>query len=223
MSTPDLTELAELRREIQTRDAFLARVSATLTDVVERLAKGATTVDELRGFARELAIIAGNEDARVPRRTAVDAARHVEKAVTRWKVKTSGTVAIQTETKHAGDVCGRWDPDLLDTILGELVSNACKYSRGRPVTVRVEGDVTSVRIIVEDEGVGVDDDEAPPSTLRGRRFRRGADSETAKLPGFGVGVWLTHTLASAHGGTFRLARRPHGGTRAVVELPRSEG
>lgn len=215
-------ELLELRREIETRDAFLARVSATLDDVVERFAKGATTVDELRGFARELAIIAGNAEARVPRRASIDAARHVEKTVTRWRVKTQGQVTIHAETKRAGDARGRWDPDLLDTILGELVSNACKYSRGRPVTVRVEGDVGTVRIVVDDEGAGIDEEEAPPSTLRGRRFRRGSDGETAKLPGFGVGVWLTHLLATAHGGTFRLARRPHGGTRAVVELPRSD-
>lgn len=209
-STPE----AELRREIETRDLFLARISSALTDLVDQLGKGETTIDELRGFARELAIIAGHEHARVPRRVQVDAARRVEETVSRWKDRTHGQVTIQTEMHHSGDVVGRWDPDLLDTILGELVSNACKYGRGRPVTVRVEGDVSSVRFIVDDEGAGIAEDDV-------RRFRRGADAETMKMPGFGVGVWLTHLLASAHGGTFRLARRPHGGTRAVVELPRA--
>ena len=208
-------DVAELRREIETRDAFLARASTTLLEVVERVANGAASIDELRAFARELAIIAGNEEARVPRRTEIDIAEQVARNVERWKVKTQDRVAITIDTSRAA-ATGSWDPDLLDTILGELVSNACKYGGGRPVAVTVESDEATVRILVDDEGAGL---EGSPEAWQ--RFRRGAGEEIASVPGFGVGVWLTQRLASAHGGSFRLARRSEGGTCAIVELPRA--
>lgn len=209
----------ELRRDIETRDAFLARASTTLLEVVEQVASGTSTIDELRAFARELAIIAGNEEARIPRRTELDAATHVARIVERWKMKTGGRVSIAFEAANGIDAKGSWDPDLLDTILGELVSNACKYGGGRPVVVRVEADDARVRIVVDDEGTGVD---APNAAERALLFRRGTSGQLANVPGFGVGLWLTHRLAGAHGGTFGLARRAEGGTRAVVELPRCE-
>lgn len=207
-------EVAELRREIETRDAFLSRASAMLTDVVERVATGASTFDELRAFARELSIIAGREEALVPQRATLDLAEHVARVVERWKEKTQGRVAIALDTTRAGDAKGSWDPDQLDTMLGELVSNACKYGGGRAVVVSVESDDAMVRILVDDDGAGVEM-ETPG------RFRRGVGDAVSKVPGFGVGVWLTQRLANAHGGTFRLSRRPEGGTRASVELPRS--
>lgn len=206
-------EVAELRREIDTRDAFLARASAALTSIVERVASGSSTLDELRAFARELSIIAGHEDAIVPRRAALDLVDHAARVVERWKEKTLGRVAIALDTTLAADARGSWDPDLLDTILGELLSNACKYGGGHPVAVSLESDDAMVRIRVDDDGEGLE-------TNSPGRFRRGAGGAVTKVPGFGVGVWLTERLAVAHGGTFRLARRPEGGTRAVVELPR---
>jgi len=209
------TELEDLRRDIETRDAFLARASRTLVDVVERVASGASSIDELRAFARELAIIAGNEEALAPRRTELDAATHVARIVERWKEKTNRRVRVVFEAPPSIDPKGSWDPDLLDTILGELVSNACKYGGDRPVVVRLEADATRIRIVVDDEGPSLED-----GPRDGSRFRRGASAEVATMPGFGIGVWLTQRLADAHGGTFRLARRPEGGTRAIVELPR---
>jgi signal transduction histidine kinase len=208
--------LAALRRELATRDAFLARVSAGQDARVNRL--GSCTcagIDELRGFARELAIIAGRDEALAPRRVPLDAGVCVAEAIECWQaqVVTRPIAAPAVRVERAGDLTGAFDPALLETMLAELLSNACKYGNGRPVGVRVEGHGDFVRIVVEDEGPGLDRD-----ARIGRRFVRGP--KTAKTPGFGVGVWLTRVIAEAHGGRLRLMRRPGGGTRAVVKLPR---
>lgn len=206
-------EIEELRRELALRDAFLAQACAGLRGCVERLALTGANVDELRSFARELAIIAGDDEARTPRRTEVDAGEQVTKAAATWRARTRDTVPIHVAFDGAADVIGSWDEDLLGAILGELISNACKYGGGRRVTVRVEADAATVSFVVEDEGHGLDENAAPA-----RRFTRGR--ETSGTPGFGVGVWLTRLLAEAHGGTLRLERRAVAGTRAIVELPR---
>lgn len=228
-------EVAALEQEIAARDAFLARVSASLAAIIARMEDGSATLDELRGFARELAVIAGDDEARAPRRTRVDARRVVESSIGRWRDRTEGRIEIRAEIADGADLEGEWDPDQLGSILGELLSNACKYGAGSPVVVRLEGDASSrvpptadppagtLRLVVEDAGRGIDVDPGGSSRRAAhevRRFRRGYDAETSALPGFGVGVWLVHELARAHGGSLRLERRREGGTRAVVELPR---
>jgi signal transduction histidine kinase len=211
--------IASLRRELATRDAFLARVSAGLDARLERL--GSCTcagLDELRGFARELAIIAGRDEARAPRRVPLDAGLCIAERVERWRahIATLPIAAPGIRVEQVGDLTGAFDPDHLETMLAELLSNACKYGNGRPVVVRVVGHGAFVRFVVEDEGVGLD-----RGARIGRRFVRGP--RTTKTPGFGVGVWLTRVIAEAHGGSLRLTRRPGGGTRAVIKLPRDAG
>lgn len=218
MSRARRSPVAALRRELATRDAFLARVSEGLDARLAGLASCACDgIDALRGFARELAIIAGREGAREPRRVALDVGAWVEQRVRCWEAErpAAASAAPAFRLELAGDLSGAFDPEHLETMLLELLSNAFKYGGGRPVGLRVEGRGAWVRLVVDDEGPGL------PRGARarlGRRFVRGPGS--GKAPGFGVGVWLTRVLAAANGGRFRLSRRPGGGTRAVVTLPR---
>jgi PAS domain S-box-containing protein len=47
------------------------------------------------------------------------------------------------------------DPGLLDILVGNLVSNAIKYGRGKPVTLSIENAQGVVRVAVRDEGIGI--------------------------------------------------------------------
>ncbi|MCC6554054.1 MAG: HAMP domain-containing histidine kinase [Polyangiaceae bacterium] len=217
MSRAKRSPIAALRRELATRDAFLARVSVGLDARIEALgACSCEGVEALRGFARELAIIAGREEARAPRRAPLDAGEYVEACIRRLRAQRPEVASKAPELRltRAGDLSGAFDAEHLETMLLELLTNAYKYGGGRPVGLRLEGRGEWVRIVVEDEGPGLD-----RAAQVGRRFVRGPGS--TKAPGFGVGVWLTRVIAAANGGTLRLSRRPGGGTRAVVTLPRS--
>lgn len=197
--------VAEARDAIAIRDAFLREVSRKLGLCIERVARGTAPIDDLRGFARELAIIAGDEAARAPRRTPLDGAVLAREAAARWNATFDAV----------GDATGVWDRDLVQTVLDELLSNARKYGGPHRVAVWVDGareDI--VRFAVDDhEGEGIGNE-----SVANDRFVRG--SGTQALPGFGIGVWLVRVLTDAHGGSFRLERRAAGGTRATVELPR---
>lgn len=108
----------------------------------------------------------------------------------------------------------RFDPDLLDQVLGNLLSNAEKYaaSGGR---VRVESRPAEggFELAVRDWGPGV-----PPDCERRlfRPFER-FDASLTGAGGSGLGLYLVRELARRHGGDARYeACRP--GARFVVRL-----
>lgn len=101
------------------------------------------------------------------------------------------------------------DVQLVQQILGNLIDNACKYSRGaadRRIWLRACRDGKCMRLEVEDRGPGV-----PPRERRSifRAFRRGRGSdETAG--GVGLGLALARRWAQLLGG--RVSLRPAAGT-----------
>jgi signal transduction histidine kinase len=208
---------AKLRQEIATRDAFLMRASEELDVRIAALAKcKCRGVDELRGFARELGIIAGREHALRPRRERLDLGAFTEKIIRgmrRRMQKRLGKLA-GIEISRTGDLRGRFDPDQLEAIILELVSNGLKYGAKKPIAILLEGRGSGVRLAVLDRGPGL-----RSKSGIGRRFTRHPNARRGS--GFGVGIWLVRRLARAHGGRLRLSRPRSGGTLAVVDLPRS--
>ena len=96
---------------------------------------------------------------------------------------------------------GSWDRDRIDQLLGNLVSNACKYSPdGGVVTVRVAAAAGGVTMSVRDEGAGID-----PGQL-GRIFEPFVRlEEHDDLPGTGLGLWIARAIVDAHGGRILVA------------------
>jgi signal transduction histidine kinase len=108
------------------------------------------------------------------------------------------------------------DPDALDRILKNLVSNAIKYSpAGGDVVVSARAVESGVELSVLDAGPGIAA-EALPRVFE-PYFR--APGTAADVPGTGIGLSVVKSLVEAHGGTVHLASAPGAGTRASVILP----
>jgi signal transduction histidine kinase len=107
------------------------------------------------------------------------------------------------------------DQDRLVQVLANLINNAVKFSDG-PVRVHARPDTEgTVRIEVEDEGPGI------PTTERELVFDklyRGEHAHRSRLPGQGIGLYVSRTLTEAMGGALTLDEVEHG-TRVVVHLP----
>lgn len=111
-------------------------------------------------------------------------------------------------------VVGYWDRLRLEQVLTNLLSNACKYGRGRAVRVRVEQAPGLARLSVQDEGYGI----APEDQERiFQRFQRA--EATRHLQGLGLGLWISRQIAEAHGGTLRVESEPGKGSTFSLELP----
>jgi signal transduction histidine kinase len=103
-------------------------------------------------------------------------------------------------------------------VLLNLVRNACEASAGRgsKVTIELEArgdDVRGdVRIVVADEGTGIDE------AMRERLFQFGATTKGDR--GNGMGLWLVKQLVSRHGGSIEVESAPGKGARFTVIWPK---
>jgi signal transduction histidine kinase len=110
------------------------------------------------------------------------------------------------------------DPDKLIQVLTNLVSNAVKYSpSGGPVTIAVEAPNGTVHLSVTDRGLGV-----PPAELVRifERFHRIQDEARRRIPGTGLGLYITKRLVELQDGRiWAESNGPGTGTTFHVELP----
>jgi signal transduction histidine kinase len=108
------------------------------------------------------------------------------------------------------------DPDALERVLTNLVSNAIKYSpSGSTVRVGARALAGGVAIEVADAGRGI------PADALSRVFEpyyRVPDAAGA-AHGTGIGLAVVKALVEAHGGTVRVESAPAMGTRVTVILP----
>lgn len=112
----------------------------------------------------------------------------------------------------------RWE---IETLLGNLVSNAIKYNRpGGRVFIRGLEDEDSVSFEVEDTGIGID-----PSAL-GRLFKpfsRLRDPRTEGVSGSGLGLAIAKEIALLYDGDIEARTSPDVGSCFTVRLRRCRG
>jgi len=111
------------------------------------------------------------------------------------------------------------DADRLQQIVWNLLSNAVKFTpEGGRVELRMESDVERVRIIVGDNGEGIEPEFLPYVF---DRFRQADTSVTRRFGGLGLGLSLVKQLTELHGGTIRAASEGSGrGATFTITLPR---
>ena len=107
-----------------------------------------------------------------------------------------------------------WDSSRLDQVVTNLLSNALKFGKGKPIEVRVgrEGDVAVVS--VRDEGIGISSED---QTRIFERFERG--SAGTNYRGLGLGLWIAGQIVEGHEGRILVESAPDRGATFRVELP----
>lgn len=107
------------------------------------------------------------------------------------------------------------DPNRLERILTNLLSNALKYSPdGAEVVLRADTANGAVVISVADCGHGINADELPRVF---ERFFRSRDAR--RHEGLGLGLYITKMLVEAHGGRIWVESQPNRGSTFSFSLP----
>jgi signal transduction histidine kinase len=114
------------------------------------------------------------------------------------------------------DLVVRADPDALDRIVKNLVSNALKYSpAGSAVTLVAHRHAAGVEMAIADAGPGI----APDALAHiFEPYYRAAGAARA-APGLGLGLAVVKALVEAQGGTIAVESATGRGTRVTVALP----
>ncbi|MGH2377622.1 MAG: sensor histidine kinase [Candidatus Limnocylindria bacterium] len=109
------------------------------------------------------------------------------------------------------------DRDHLEQVVGNLIDNAMKYSpAGADVTTKVSTVGEEARIVVEDRGIGIPQDQLSRVF---DLFYRTAEAEARRTPGLGLGLYITRGIVERHGGRIWMESEPGKWTRATVALP----
>ncbi len=123
-------------------------------------------------------------------------------------------VGSRLQVEARAEVSGRWDRMRIEQIVTNLLDNALKFGRGRPVEVSVRRDPASAIVTVTDHGIGI----APEDQQRiFERFERGVSEK--HFSGLGLGLFIVKQILDAMGGSIELRSRPQEGATFTVRLP----
>lgn len=118
----------------------------------------------------------------------------------------------------AGDIpMAMVDIDSFDTILGNLVENALKYSKEeRYLGIFLKTDGDNITLKVEDHGVGM-----PRKVISHifDKFYRAEDTLTAQTKGHGLGLSIVKSLVELNGGSIRVSSEVGKGSVFTVTFP----
>lgn len=184
------------------RDGLDARQVALLHDLLhEQTGRLVQLMDQLLDLSRL-------DEGAVPiERRRVRLRERIERLVAATAGSRAGEVEIRVDPELQASV----DPNALDRIVGNLVSNALRYGHA-PVCVAADRSDRHVRLTVEDRGPGVS------PAFQPRLFERFA-RDTDASGGAGLGLSIAQQYAVAHGGQILYERGDPHGARFRVVLP----
>lgn len=109
------------------------------------------------------------------------------------------------------------NPARLRQVFSNILNNAIKYSPdGGNITVNVECDDDVIRVAIEDEGIGVSEEDAKRLF---EKFYRVQSEASRNIGGTGLGLAICKEIVESHGGTIYAKSESGKGTTMVVELP----
>lgn len=101
----------------------------------------------------------------------------------------------------------------LEEMIGNLTENAAKWANSRILITASRVDDRHLRILIEDDGPGMDEAEHAMALSRGMRL------DESGPPGTGLGLAIVADIAAMHGGRLHLQRANMGGLSAGLTLP----
>lgn len=101
-------------------------------------------------------------------------------------------------------------------LFANIVNNAIRYGRNRPVKVAVKFHERVAELIVEDQGEGISQEHIERVH---EPFYRVDSARTRHTGGFGLGLYLCNLIAEAHGGRLYIHSEVGKGTRVSINFP----
>lgn len=110
-----------------------------------------------------------------------------------------------------------FDPEKLETILSNLISNAFKYTpEGGKIVLSIDETDEAVRFTVEDNGIGIKKEFH--EAIFDRFFQ--VDPSQTISESDGIGLSFVKHLVDLHDGTVRVESEPERGSRFIFDIPR---
>jgi len=143
--------------------------------------------------------------------------------IARLSISTIHPYAIQKNVSihlHAdAPVILEVDPEDFEIIFNNLISNAVKYnSENGRVDITVKMEEKNVRIIVEDTGIGIAEEDIPKLF---REFVRLKNEQTKNITGSGLGLSIIKRVVELYDGTIKIKSKPDEGSSFIIKIPKN--
>lgn len=208
------TPLAALRLQAET----LARADLPEATRAALLPRLAGEVDRMEALVDQV-LEAGREDRLDPRTfERLDAGEEARRVLEEIEVTLRHEGAhVETSLPRGHSFYGK--THAFATALRNLLQNAAKYSAPPArITLEVNGDPRTVRVVVRDAGPGIAREDHARVF---ESFTRGERADRARIRGAGLGLYLAKRNIEAMGGRIALASEPGRGSAFTIELPRA--
>ncbi len=223
--TEELNKLLDNNRAIversQTHVGNLAHALKTPLAVLRNEATGNTSLDDV--VRRQTESMRSNVEHYLKR---AQAAARAEAMGVRTEIKPvvdglvrllnrlfgKGGISVVSDIEPGSFV--RVEQQDLEEMLGNVMENACKWTKSRVEVSAARGDNGLMLIHVDDNGDGLNPDEMAAAVKRGVRL-----DETA--PGTGLGLSIVADISEMNGGKLSLSDSPLGGLRVTIALRKS--
>jgi signal transduction histidine kinase len=114
------------------------------------------------------------------------------------------------------NVVGTWDPYRIEQVIGNLLSNAIRYSARKPVHLSLRTQASQVEVKVRDEGPGI----AFEDQMRVfERFERAVTSK--HISGLGLGLYISKQIVESHQGQIQLESELGRGSTFTIRMPKN--
>jgi two-component system, sensor histidine kinase and response regulator len=136
-------------------------------------------------------------------------------------ISTNEPLSIQRNVKMnlipKGPVMAEADPEEMEIIFNNLVSNAVKYNvEGGDVFIDIYFQGKDLIIKVRDTGIGIAEED---QKVLFQEFTRIKNAQTRDISGSGLGLSIIKKMVSLYGGEIKLNSQPGLGTEFTVEIP----
>jgi signal transduction histidine kinase len=210
------TPLTVARGNVAAIRRFLAENNKLSDDLSSRAIDAEVAIDRLLALREELVAASRNEQ-----RALELAPMNIHSAITRavkWAQGAAIDKGVVLSSKlDASDSYVMGDPDALQSILGNLISNGIRYTpAGGSVTVTTSNPDGLVAVDVADTGIGMS--KAAQAHLF-ERFYRSPEAKQVVPWGLGLGLAIAKELCDALGGTLTATSTQGQGTTFTLSFP----
>jgi PAS domain S-box-containing protein len=212
------TPLASLKMQVQMREQALARgnLSAFTPEALVRATeRDMRQIDRLTRLVNDMLDVSRISSGRLP--LTIDQPVDIVALVHEVLENSAPALAAagcQVTMDAPAALVGRWDRERIEQLVLNLLTNAWKYGRGKPIHLEVRGMGDRAVLSVRDEGFGI----APCDQKRiFEAFERAVSKD--KVSGLGLGLYIGRCVVEAHGGSIRVESELGRGATFTVELP----